>query len=81
MYLRFSFPTYNMAFFLDQSRNDFKKTFLEILRIRMVISSIWPDIRLFSIRPDNRKFKFCIQPDTGYHKGRIIWPAGYPVLP
>jgi hypothetical protein len=37
----------------------------------MVISSIWPDIRLFSvsgIRPDIRQVKFGIQPDTGNKK-------------
>jgi hypothetical protein len=49
----------------------------------MDISSIWPDIQpdmwLFSvsgIRRDIRQDKSCIQPDTGYKKGRIIWSAG-----
>jgi hypothetical protein len=42
-----------MAFFLNQSStgtgNDFKKKVLEMVSIRMVISSVWPDIRLFSV--------------------------------
>jgi hypothetical protein len=43
----------------------------------MVFFSMWPDIRLFSvsgIRPDVRQVNYGIRPDTGYKKGRIIWP-------
>jgi hypothetical protein len=47
----------------------------------MVIYSIWPDIRVFSvpvsgIRPDIRHVKSCIRLNTGtgYKKGGIIRP-------
>jgi hypothetical protein len=45
----------------------------------MVISSLWPDIRLFSvsgIRPDIRQLKSGIRSDTGYKKR-----PDYPVHP
>jgi hypothetical protein len=72
-----------MALFLDQSSNDFEKTLLEILCIHMVISSIWPDIRLFlvsGIRPNIRQVKSDIRPHIRYKK-RLDYPAGYPVHP
>jgi hypothetical protein len=43
---------------------------LEILLIDMVISSIWPDILLFSVS-GIRKVSSGNRPDTGYKKGRI----------
>jgi hypothetical protein len=51
-----------VAFLKHQSSNDFKKTFLEILIIDMVISSIWI----------SGKSNPVLDTGTGYEKGRII---------
>jgi hypothetical protein len=51
----FHFPYLKRSnFFLHQSKNSFKKTFLGILQIDVVTSSTWLDIRLVKsgIRPD-----------------------------
>jgi hypothetical protein len=66
--------------FLHQSINSFKKTFLEILLIDMVICSMWPDIRpdihaaILSIRYPARQIRY----PAGYPASQIRYPAGYP---
>jgi hypothetical protein len=70
MYWRFSFHVLETKhlFTSKQYRNGFKKTFLEILWIDLVISSIWPDFRLYSVR---------IRYVAGYPASQIRYPAEY----
>jgi hypothetical protein len=59
-------PDINSTLKSSKSSTDFKTAFLDITRIDMVISSIWPDIRVFlvsSITPDIWQVKYGIRPD------------------
>jgi hypothetical protein len=77
----FLFPELQHSILLHPSStgNGFKKTFLEIWWIDMVISSIWPDIRRIQCPVSGRIFGKS-NPD-GYAdiKKRPDYPAGYPV--
>jgi hypothetical protein len=54
--------------------------FYELIPTGIVLFSIWPVFRLFSvsiIRTDIRQVKSSTRPDTGYKKGRIVRKFGF----